>query len=163
MTWKKQSRRLCFQCSKMSTFVHFRKSRIMKRTYPSSSSPRFRVHPDFPCIVQPVNQRPWNSHHRHTAAATDHPWLSSDTAIWSLGVRATSGSFGGFGCPFVSVLEAAYNLLLTNKNEYFQRSALSSRQQVNITLCLLSRSYFYQKKSISCLIPQYHASRTIQS
>ena len=44
-------------------------------------------------------QRSWNSQ----AAATDHPWLSSDTAIWSLGVQAvcTIGQFSGIRTPLL--------------------------------------------------------------
>ena len=40
------------------------------------------------CIGQRLNLRSLNPRYRHEAAATDHPWLSSDTAIWSLGVQA---------------------------------------------------------------------------
>ena len=44
-----------------------------------------------------------NSHYRLEAAATDHPWLSSDTAVWSLGVQAVCaiGQFTGIGVPLL--------------------------------------------------------------
>ena len=41
----------------------------------------------FPCIRQKVNRR-WNSRYRYETAAVDHSWLSSGTAIWSLGMQA---------------------------------------------------------------------------
>ena len=41
----------------------------------------------FPCIRQKVNRR-WNSRYRYETAAIDHSWLSSGTAMWSLGMRA---------------------------------------------------------------------------
>ena len=43
-----------------------------------------RVCLHFVCMGQKVNQRPLNSHYRYKADATDHSWLSSDLASWSL-------------------------------------------------------------------------------
>ena len=57
----------------------------------------------FPCIGQKVNQRSLNSHYIHEASASDHTWLSSDTAIWSLGPQAVSavGQFPWIRMPLL--------------------------------------------------------------
>ena len=46
------------------------------------------AHLHFLHIRQKVNKKLLNFHYCHEAAATDHPWLSSDMAIWSLCVQA---------------------------------------------------------------------------
>ena len=47
-----------------------------------------RTHLHFLCIWQRVNQRLLNSHYHPEWAATDQSWLLSNTAFWSLGMRA---------------------------------------------------------------------------
>ena len=87
----------------------------------------------FPCIRQKVNRR-WNSRYRYETAAVDHSWLSSGTAMWSLGMRAVCaiGQFPAIQKRIIYCL-AIKTSMFRNQGFFF----LFLPHQVDTTLCIL--------------------------
>ena len=86
-----------------------------------------RLH--FPYVGENVNQRSLNFPNCHEAAATDHPWLSSDTTIWSLGI----GQFSRIRMPLRFGVATTVKYVLTNKTSIFrnQRFFHDSRKMLS--------------------------------
>ena len=88
-----------------------------------------RARLQFPCFGQKMNQRSLNSHYRQEAAATYHPWLSSDTAVWSFG-RAGSlrqRTSSGMRMSLLSHRATSVKPKTSSKNQHLQKPTLVDR------------------------------------
>ena len=100
-----------------------------------------RVCLHFVCMGQKVNQRPLNSHYRYKADATDHSWLSSDLASWSL-------ECAGILCHWaISAVTGAPSFWLCNWHEVYcgpiKTSIFKNQHFFKIGQILCFACYYY--------------------